>query len=101
NAPIDSIQEFRTVTTNPGATEGRSSGGQILMVTKSGSNDFHGNVREYNRTALTAANTFFNNKSGVDRPQLTRNQFGGSLGGPIKKNGLFFFFGYEGGSEEH
>jgi len=96
NAPIDSIQEFRTVTANPGASEGRSSGGQIQMVTKSGGNTFHGNVREYNRTALTAANTFFNNKSGIENPQLTRNQFGGSLGGPIKRNGMFFFFDYEG-----
>jgi hypothetical protein len=96
NAPIDSIQEFRTVSTNPGAAEGRSNGGQVQMVTKGGSNDFHGSVREYNRTALTAANTFFNNRSGVERPQLTRNQFGGSLGGPIKRNDLFFFFDYEG-----
>src|SRR5215510_2666605 len=96
NAPIDSIQEFRTVSTNPGAAEGRSNGGQVQMVTKGGGNVFHGSAREYNRTALTAANTFFNNKSGVERPQLTRNQFGRSLGGPIKKNDLFFFFDYEG-----
>jgi len=96
NAPIDAIQEFRTVSTNPGASEGRSSGGQIQLVTKSGSNIFNGSLREYNRTALTAANTFFNNKSNVERPQLTRNQFGGSLGGPIIKNNLFFFFDYEG-----
>jgi hypothetical protein len=96
NAPIDAIQEFRTVSTNPGSSEGRSSGGQIQMVTKSGTNAFHGSLREYNRTALTAANTFFNNKAGVERPQLTRNQFGGSIEGPIKKNDLFFFFDYEG-----
>jgi hypothetical protein len=96
NAPIDAIQEFRTVSTNPAASEGRSSGGQIEMVTKGGSNAFHGSLREYNRTALTAANTFFNNKSGIERPQLTRNQFGGNLGGPIKRNDLFFFFDYEG-----
>jgi hypothetical protein len=96
NAPIDAIQEFKTVSTNPNASEGRSSGGQIELITKSGTNDFHGNVREYNRTAKTAANDFFNNKSGVARPQLTRNQFGGSLGGPIKKDLLFFFFDYEG-----
>src|SRR5262245_36574073 len=103
NAPIDSIQEFRTVTTNPGASEGRSSGGQVQMVTKSGTNDFHGSLREFNRTALTAANTFFNNRTinpstgkGIPRPQLTRNQFGGSIGGPVKKNDLFFFFDYEG-----
>jgi Carboxypeptidase regulatory-like domain len=102
-APIDSIQEFRTVTTNPGAAEGRSSGGQILLVTKSGSNQFHGSLREYNRTSATAANSFFNNRTidgstgqSLAKPQLTRNQFGGNLGGPIAKDQLFFFFDYEG-----
>ncbi|MBO0719406.1 MAG: carboxypeptidase regulatory-like domain-containing protein [Blastocatellia bacterium] len=102
-APIDSVQEFRTVTTNPGASEGRSSGSQILLVTKSGSNDFHGSLREYNRTAATAANSFFNNRAGIPKAQLTRNQFGGNLGGPVKlpriidgKDRLFFFFDYEG-----
>jgi hypothetical protein len=102
NAPIDAIQEFRAVSANPSAADGRSSGGQIELVTKSGSNDFHGSLREYNRTAKTAANSFFNNRSGIARPQLTRNQFGGSIGGPVlapKFNGkdkLFFFFDYEG-----
>jgi hypothetical protein len=96
NAPIDAIQEFRAVTTNPGADEGRSSGGQIQLVTKSGTNEFHGSLREFNRTAATAANTWFNNRNRIARPQLTRNQFGGSLGGPINKDDLFFFFDYEG-----
>ena len=96
NAPIDAIQEFRAVSTNPGAADGRSSGGQVELVTKSGTNEFHGNVREYNRTAATSANSFFNNRAGVARPQLTRNQFGGSIGGPIVKDALFFFFDYEG-----
>src|SRR5215471_17205251 len=104
NAPIDAIQEFRAVTTNPNAAEGRSSGGQIQLVTKGGSNQFHGSVREYNRTAATAANSFFNNAAGrhsdgtpvSPRPQLTRNQFGGSLGGPVLKDRLFFFQDYEG-----
>lgn len=96
NAPIDAIQEFRAVSTNPGASDGRSSGGQVELVTKSGTNEFHGNVREYNRTAATAANSFFNNRAGVARPALTRNQFGGSIGGPIMKDSLFFFFDYEG-----
>lgn len=110
NAPIDAIQEFRTVSVNPGAAEGRSSGGQIQMITKSGSNEFHGSLREFNRTAATAANTFFNNRSGVQRPQLTRNQFGGNIGGPVYfprfgeggprvfdgKDRLFFFFDFEG-----
>src|SRR6185503_8657931 len=110
NAPIDSIEEFRAITANPNASEGRSSGGQIQMVTKSGTNSFHGSLREFNRTAKTAANSFFNNKSGIKRPQLTRNQFGGSIGGPVYlpgfgeggpvvrgfKDRLFFFFDYEG-----
>jgi carboxypeptidase family protein len=96
NAPIDAIQEFRAVSTNPGASDGRSSGGQVELVTKSGGNEFHGNVREYNRTAATAANSFFNNRAGLERPALTRNQFGGSIGGPIKKDAIFFFFDYEG-----
>src|ERR1044072_3866665 len=109
NAPIDAIQEFRTVTANPAASEGRSSGGQIELVTKSGTNDWHGSLREFNRTAATAANSFFNNRSGVKRPQLTRNQNGGSIGGPLYfphfgeggpsyfngKDNLFFFFDYE------
>jgi Carboxypeptidase regulatory-like domain len=105
-APIDSIQEFRTVTTNPGAAEGRSSGSQILLVTKSGGNQFHGSLREYNRTAATAANSFFNNRTidpttgrSIAKPQLTRNQFGGNIGGPISKDKLFFFFDYEGRRE--
>ncbi|MBS1794587.1 MAG: TonB-dependent receptor [Acidobacteria bacterium] len=113
NAPIDAIQEFRAITTNPNSSEGRSAGGQIELVTKSGTNDFHGSLYEYNRTAATAANSFFNNRSGIERPQLTRNQFGGSLGGPLPflrfgeldpdksflssgKDRLFFFFNYEG-----
>jgi hypothetical protein len=96
NAPIDAIQEFRAVSTNPGASDGRSSGGQVELVTKGGTNDFHGNLREYNRTAATAANSFFNNRARIARPALTRNQFGGSIGGPIMKDALFFFFDYEG-----
>ncbi|HET7112307.1 MAG TPA: carboxypeptidase-like regulatory domain-containing protein, partial [Pyrinomonadaceae bacterium] len=79
NAPIDAIQEFRAVSTNPGASDGRSSGGQVELVTKGGTNDFHGNIREYNRTAATAANSFFNNRARIARPALTRNQFGGSI----------------------
>src|SRR5205085_6828091 len=56
NAPIDAIQEFRAVTANPSASEGRSSGGQVQLVTKSGTNQFHGSVREYNRNDYFAAN---------------------------------------------
>jgi hypothetical protein len=113
NAPIDAIQEFRAVTVNPSASEGRSSGGQVQLVTKSGTNDFHGSLRAYNRNDYFAANGFFNNKNGIARPKLNRNQFGGNLGGPLPfprfgevdqdapwwksgKDRLFFFFDYEG-----
>jgi hypothetical protein len=113
NAPIDAIQEFRAITVNPAASEGRSSGGQVQLVTKSGTNQFHGSLREYNRNEKFAANSFFNNRNGTKRPKLNRNQFGGNLGGPLPfpnfgdhdpsdpfwksgKDRLFFFFDYEG-----
>jgi hypothetical protein len=96
NAPIDSVQEFRATTANAEAYDGRSGGAEIQLVTKSGTNDFHGAAYEYNRTAATAANDFFNNSAGVARPALTRNQFGADVGGPIKKDKLFFFFNFEG-----
>src|SRR5215204_3280589 len=83
NAPIDAIQEFRAISTNPQASEGRSAGGQVQLVTKSGTNAFHGSLREYNRNDYFAANNFFNNRTGVARPKLNRNQFGGNLGGPL------------------
>jgi len=95
-APIDSIQEFRAETANPLADTGRSSGGQIQLSTKSGTNQFHGGASEYHRNTATAANSFFNNKNGIPRAKLIRNQFGANLGGPIKKDKLFFFFDYEG-----
>jgi hypothetical protein len=96
NAPIDSIQEFRTVTANDGAEQGRSAGGQVMLVTKSGTNDWHGSAREYHRNTVTAANSFFNNKNGLPRPPLIRNQFGGNVGGKIIRDKLFFFFDYDG-----
>jgi len=96
NAPVDAIQEFRGITAGDTADMGRSSGAQIQLVTKGGSNDWHGNAFEYHRNTITAANTFFNNASKVPRAALIRNQFGGSLGGPVKKDKLFFFFNYEG-----
>ncbi len=92
----DSLQEFRVTTTNPNADQGRSSGAQVSLVTRSGSNDFHGSLFETHRNTVTSANDFFNNKDGVPRPQLLRNIFGGSIGGPIKRDRAFFFFTYEG-----
>jgi len=93
--PLDSVQEFRVTVGGQGANEGRSSGGQVALITKSGSNDFHGSAYEFNRNTLTAANTWFNNRSGVDRQSLVRNQFGASLGGRVIKDRAFFFFNYE------
>ena len=92
----DSLQEFRVTTTNPNADAGRSSGAQVSLVTRSGSNDFHGSLFETHRNTITTANDFFNNAAGVDRPQLLRNIFGGSIGGPIKRNKAYFFGTYEG-----
>ena len=93
---LDSVREFRTTTQNPTAEQGRGSGAQIALVTKSGTNDLHGSLYEYHRNTLTSANSFFNNRSGVPRQKLIRNTFGTSLGGPIKKNRLFYFLNYEG-----
>jgi len=93
---LDSTQEFRTTTTNANADQGRSSGAQIALVTKSGTNDLHGSLYEYRRGTETAANTFFNNRSGVAIAPLLINIFGGSAGGAIKKNKIFYFLNYEG-----
>jgi hypothetical protein len=92
----DSLQEFRVTTTNPNAEQGRSSGAQVSLVTRSGSNQWHGSLFEIHRNTVTTANDFFNNAAGVERPQLLRNIFGGSIGGPVKKDRAFFFFTYEG-----
>jgi Carboxypeptidase regulatory-like domain len=92
----DSVQEFRVTTTNPNAAQGRSSGAQVSLITKSGTNEFHGSAYEFHRNTATTANDFFNNRDGIERPKLIRNVFGGSIGGPIKKEKAFFFYAYEG-----
>jgi len=101
NSPVlrlntEAVEEFRVVVSNPNATQGRSAGAQISLVTKSGSNDWHGSLFEFHRNTVFTANNFFSNRSGVERPALLRNTFGGSLGGPIVKNRAFFFYSYEG-----
>ncbi|MDX2180062.1 MAG: TonB-dependent receptor [Bryobacteraceae bacterium] len=93
--PLDSVQEFRVTVGGQGANQGRSSGGQVSLVTKGGTNAFHGSLYEFHRNTITSANGWFSNRAGVAREALVRNQFGGSLGGPIKKDRLFFFFNYE------
>src|SRR6516164_1391419 len=93
--PLDSVQEFRVTVGGAGANEGRSSGGQVALVTKSGTNQFHGSLYEYNRNTKTAANTWFNNQSGVPVQPLVRNQFGASAGGKIVRDKAFYFVNYE------
>ena len=93
--PLDSVQEFRVTVAGEGPNLGRSSGGQVSLVTKSGTNQLHGSLYEYNRNTMFAANTWFNNHSGVPRQPLVRNQFGGSVGGKIIKDRVFYFFNYE------
>lgn len=93
---LDSVQEFRTITTNAGADFGRTSGAQVTLVTKRGTNVIHGSVYEYLRNTLTSANDFFSNQSGLARAKLNRNVYGVSLGGPLKKDRLFYFVNYEG-----
>ncbi len=98
----DSVEEFRVTTSNANADAGHSSGAQVALVTKSGTNQFHGSLYEYNRNTDFAANDYFVKAaelaSGTPnaRSPLIRNVFGGSLGGPMLKNRLFFFFNYEG-----
>jgi hypothetical protein len=92
---LENVQEFRVDSNNYPAEFGTGTGGQISVVTKSGGNKFHGSVFEYIRNdALDAAN-FFDNIIG-QKSKLRLNQFGGSVGGPLKQNKAFFFFSYEG-----
>jgi hypothetical protein len=91
----DNVGEFSIVTTAQGAD---SAGGatQVRMITPAGTNTFRGNVYEYNRNSKFATNTFFNKRSGTPVADLNRNQFGGSLGGPVQRGKLFFYGNYEG-----
>jgi len=96
NAPVDSVQEFRGVIAGQTSGYDAAGGGQFQLVTKSGTNQFHGALFEYHRDTDLEANDWFNNNAGVDRPALIRNQFGGNVGGPIKHEKAFFFFEYNG-----
>ena len=89
--PLDSVQEFSVLTNNFTAEYGRASGGVVNVVTKSGNNDFHGTAYEFNRVSALSSNTFDNNANKIDKAIFVRNQFGYSIGGPIKRNKLFFF----------
>src|SRR5271157_1727287 len=101
----DSVQEFRVTTTNYGADQGQGSGAQVALVTKSGTNAFHGALYEDMRNTVTSANDYLVKQSeqNIGLPnkplQLNRNIFGAAVGGPIQKDRLFFFTNYEGTRE--
>src|SRR5438128_2208846 len=112
----EAIEEFRVTTSNPNANQGRSSGAQISLITKSGTNEWHGALFESHRNTVFTANDFFNNRNGRyvatdsavilgtakvgdlrnPRPKLLRNTFGGAIGGPIVRDKFFFFYSFEG-----
>src|SRR5262249_5192663 len=92
----DAIQEFNLITNNAAAEFGNFQGGIISVTIKSGTNEFHGSAFEFFRNDVLNANTWSNNFSGSEKPKLRWNQFGGSFGGPIIKDKLFFFSDYQG-----
>ena len=92
---IDATQEFKVLTNAMSAEFGRTAGGIISLVSKSGTNQFHGNLFEFLRNDNLNANDFFANRVGRAVAPLAYNQFGGTLGGPVKKNKIFFFTNYE------
>lgn len=91
NIPLDAVGEFRVVTSNFSAEYGRASGGIINVLTRGGSNAFHGSGFGFNRISRLASNGFNNNANGIPRGVFTRNQFGYTFGGPAIKDKLFFF----------
>jgi len=92
----DAIAEFKIQTSQYDAGYGRNPGANVNVVTKSGSNQFHGTGFEFFRNTQLNANDFFANRAGIARPIINQNQFGGTIGGPIRKDKLFFFFSYQG-----
>src|SRR5260370_13963492 len=98
NPNPDAVAEFRILTNNYTAEYGRSAGGVISVVTKSGTNQWHGSAYDYLRNDAFNANNFFNKSNSASlepRPILKRNQFGGAFGGPIKQDKLFFFLAFQ------
>ncbi len=94
--PVDATQEFKVQTNNFSAEFDRTAGGVINLSLKSGTNQFHGTLYEFLRNDKLDASNFFSNRAGSRKPLLRYNQFGGSIGGPIRKDKSFFFGLYEG-----
>ncbi len=95
NVPLDSVQEFSVITSNFSAQYGRATGGIVNVATKSGSNEFHGTAYEYFRKSSLSAADFDDKARGAPKQDFTRNQPGFSVGGPLKKDKVFFFLSYE------
>jgi hypothetical protein len=93
---IDAIQEFKVTTNNYSAEYGHAAGAEVQVAIKSGTNQFHGEAYEFLRNSKLDASDFFTNEAGAKIPRFQQNQFGGNLGGPIKKGRVFFFADYEG-----
>lgn len=93
---VEAIQEFKATGSAFSAEFGRATGGVLQVTTKSGTNQFHGTAFEFFRNDKLDANSFWNNRNRIAKPPLRWNQFGGNLGGPIRRDKLFFFFNYEG-----
>jgi hypothetical protein len=94
--PAEAIEEFRVAVANPNATFGRSSGAQVVFITKRGTNQFHGSLYEYHQDRYLSANSWTNNRLGLPKPFFVDNRFGGSVSGPIFRDKTFFFALYEG-----
>jgi hypothetical protein len=97
----DSLQEFIVQTSQYDASQGRVAGGIVAAVTKSGTNDFHGDAYEFFRNDALNANNFFLNAAHTPRPPYKRNQFGATLGGPLQRDRLWFFLSYQGSRERN
>ncbi len=96
NLGVDAIQEFSVLTSNYSAEYGKTSGGVVNAITRSGTNALHGSAYEFLRNSKLDAANFFENAGGIPKSPFKRNQFGGAIGGPIVKNRTFFFADYEG-----
>jgi hypothetical protein len=92
----DSVQEFRVIARNPSAEFGRTGGGAVLVISKSGTNQFHGSAYEYLRNTKLNANAFFTNRAGLSRADTKINQWGATFGGPLIRQKTFFFANYDG-----
>jgi Carboxypeptidase regulatory-like domain/TonB dependent receptor-like, beta-barrel len=95
-ASVDALQEFRVQTSSFAPEFGRTPGGQISIVTRSGTNTFHGSLFEYFRHDALDAKDWFVNANGLDKPEQRQSDFGGVIGGPLRADRTFFFFSYEG-----